>query len=109
MISHSNVEYLHNPMWYSLHNFYFNRVPMYVESYDFYHTDYFIYLLLMCSVLLTCYVFVLRSYVCNILGLYHFLMYVCRLHLFVVPRFFCLDRLPTYVDPPVFFVLRSYV
>ena len=63
----------------------------------------------MCSVLLTCYVFVLRSYVCKIFGLYHVLMYACRLHRFVVPRFFCLYRLPTYVDPPVFFILRSYV
>ena len=68
----------------------FYRVPTYVESYDFYHTDSFIYVLLMCYVLLTCYVFVLRSYVCKILGLYHVLMHVCRLHLFVVPRFFCL-------------------
>jgi len=58
---------------------------MYVESYDFYQTDSFIYLLLMCYVVLPCNVFVLRSYVC-----------------FVVPRFFCLHRLPTYVEPPVF-------
>ena len=47
--------------------------------------------------------FVLRSYVCKILGLYHVLMYVCWLHRFVVPRFFCLYRLPMYVDPHVFF------
>jgi len=53
--------------------------------------------------------FELRSYVCKILGLYHVLMFVCRVHQFVVPRFFCLYRLPTYVDPSVFFVLRSYV
>ena len=53
--------------------------------------------------------FVLRSYVCKILGLYHVLMYVCRVHRFVLPRFMCLYRLPMYVDPPVFFVLRSYV
>jgi hypothetical protein len=44
--------------------------------------------------------FVLRSYVCKILGLYHVLMYVCRLHRFVVPWFFC---------STCFFVLRSYV
>jgi len=49
------------PRFFSLYG-----VPMYVESYNFYHTDSFIYLLLMCHVLLTCYVFVLRSYVCNI-------------------------------------------
>ena len=43
MKSHSNVEYLHNPMWYSLHDFFgFYGVPMYVESFDFYHTDSFI-------------------------------------------------------------------
>jgi hypothetical protein len=53
--------------------------------------------------------FVLRSYEREVLGLYHVLMYVCRLHRFVVPQFFCLYRLPTYVDPQVFFVLRSYV
>jgi hypothetical protein len=51
----------------------------------------------------------LRSYVCKILGLYHVLMYVCRVHRFVLPQFFCLYRLPMYVDPPVFFVSRSYV
>ena len=53
--------------------------------------------------------FELRSYVCKILGLYHVLMYVCRLHRFVLPRFSCLYWLPMYVDPAVFFVLRSYV
>jgi hypothetical protein len=53
--------------------------------------------------------FVLRSYVCKILGLYHVLMYVCRLHQFVLPRFVCLYWLPMYVDPAVFFVLRSYI
>ena len=36
-------------------------------------------------------------------------MYVCRLHRFVLPRFFCLYWLPMYVDPAVFFVLRSYI
>jgi len=46
--------------------------------------------------------FELRSYVCKILGLYHVLMYVCRLKQFVVPWFFCLYRLPMYVDP-IFF------
>ena len=53
--------------------------------------------------------FELRSYVCKILCLYHFLVYVCRVDQFVLPRFFCLYRVPMYVDPPVFFVLRSYV
>ena len=53
--------------------------------------------------------FELRSYVCKILGLYHVLMYVCRLHRFVLPRFSCLYWLPMYVDPAVFFVLRSYI
>ncbi len=36
--------------------------------------------------------------ICDILGLYHVLMYVCRLHWFVVPQFFCLYGLPTYVE-----------
>ncbi len=36
--------------------------------------------------------------ICDILGLYHVLMYVCRLHWFVVQRFFCLYGLPTYVE-----------
>ena len=46
MISHSNVEYYTTP-WSSHHDlFYFYRVPTYVESCDFYHTDSFIYLLL---------------------------------------------------------------
>ena len=99
MISHLNVEYLHNPMWSSHHDFFcFYIVPTYVESY------WFLYLFI-ADVLC----FVLRSYVHKILGLYHFLMYVCRLHQFLVPRFFCLYRLPTYVDPHVFLVLRSYV
>ena len=53
--------------------------------------------------------FVLRCYVRKILGLYHVLMYVRRLHQVLVPRFFCLYRLPRYVDPHVFLVLRSYV
>ena len=76
MISHSNDEYYTTP-WYSHYDFFgFYGVPTNVESYDFYHTDSFIYLLLMCYVLLTCYVFVLRSYVCKILGLNHVLMYV---------------------------------
>jgi hypothetical protein len=51
----------------------------------------------------------MRSYVCEILGLYHVLMYVCRVHRFVLPQFFCLYWLPMYVDPAVFFVLRSYI
>ena len=53
--------------------------------------------------------FLLRSHVCKIFGLYHVLMYVCRLQRFVVPQFFGLSRLPTYADLHVFFVLRSYV
>ena len=98
-----------NPMVFPPRFLGFFWVPTYVESFDFYHTDSFIYILLMCYVLLTCYVFVLRSYVCKILGLYHVLMYVCRVHRFVLPRFFCLYWLPMYVDPAVFFVLRSYI
>ena len=50
-----------------------------------------------------------RSYVCMILGLYYVLMYVSRVRQFVLPRFCCLYGLPMYVDPPVFFVLRSHV
>ncbi len=90
MISHSNFEYYTTP-WYSHHDF--------MAFMEF----------LRMFFVLTCYFFVLRSYVCKILGLYHVFMYVCRLHRFVLPRFFCLYRLPTYVEPPVFFILRSYV
>jgi hypothetical protein len=102
MKSPSNIEYLHNPMWYSLHDF--------LASIEFLcmlnHSIFIILIPLLMSKLLC---FVLRSYVCKILGLYHVLMYVCRLHRFVLPRFFCLYWLPMYVDPAVFFVLRSYI
>jgi len=69
------------------HFFGFYGVPMYVESYDF--------LLYRLPTYVDPHVcFVLRSYVCKILGLYHVLMYVCRVHRFVLPRFFaCTDFL----------------
>ena len=76
-----------------LHGIPFSIVPFQLSSY-------------VCADILC---FELRSYVCKILCLYHFLMYVCRVDQFVLPRFFFLYRVPMYVDPPVFFVLRSYV
>ena len=51
----------------------------------------------------------MMSYECKILGLYHVLMYVCRLHRFVVPRFFLLVQTSYVCRPTCFFVLRSYV
>ena len=103
MISHSNVEYLHNPMWYSLHVFLTSMEFLCMLNHSIFIIHWFLYFIskVLC--------FVLRSYVCKILGLYHVLMYVCRVHRFVLPRFFCLYWLPMYVDPAVFFVLRSYI
>jgi hypothetical protein len=94
MISHSNVEYLHNPMWYSLYDF-----PPSIEFLCMLNHTFFFILIpflfiadVFCSADVLC--FELRSYVCKILGLYHVLMYVCRVHQFVVPRFFaCTDFL----------------
>ncbi len=51
---------------------------------------FYIHIILIPLLIADVFIFVLRSYLCKILGLYHVLMYVCRLYWFQLPTIFML-------------------